>query len=267
MTSSRLSALQQWWNTAVFLTPMEESVYVTSLRGGVLQIPSRILVSDPDYKVIAYGAQAREVEYAGTQKTKILLPFTSLSISDEVAARLLLRAIIWEALGTRFLLKPSVHVVLAPHTSPFMRELWQRALFGAGARHVQAWHPALAAAAAAGLPYTSSHGYVVGWSDSENIFLCLLAFGQVQVEYVHSRRWQQNSTPSPEELSLVWREFLQKTPAEFITSFTQDGIIWITEEAPRGQSRAWAQVLQTPVTFFSWSNIPLGLRSIVQGEQ
>jgi hypothetical protein len=261
-----LETLRSWWDTVVYVVPCQDHVYLTSKRGRVLQIPTRILVSDPDYRVIAYGAQAREVEYAGTQRTKILTPFEPHEVTDEVGARLLLRAMIWEALGSRFLLKPVVHVALPPQTAPFMRELWQRALFSAGARQVNAWHPALAAAAAAQLPYSTPHGYVVGWSDQQTIGLSLLAFGQVQEEVIQPRRWRKGSPVTPEEVQALWLRFLNEIPFEFAPTVRTDGVLWITEEPPRGQVRAWAQALGSPVTFLPWANVPLGLRQLTQGE-
>lgn len=261
-----LTSVRSWWDTAVYLVPCEEHVYLTSRVGQILQIPSRILVSDPDYRVIAYGVQAREVEYAGTQRTKVLSPFTPNTIVDEVGSRLLLRAMIWEALGSRFLLKPVVHVVLPPNTSSFMRELWQRALFSAGARQVHAWHPALAAAGAVQLPYHTPHGYVVGWSDESSIGLTLLAFGQVQKETIMARHWKKGQPIDPTEVQQLWQKFLTEIPVEFAQTVQTDGILWVTEESLRGQARAWSQALGSPVAFLPWANLPLGLRQLTNSE-
>lgn len=263
-----LSLGRSWWDTAVFLAPQADRVYLTSRVGRVLQIPSRILVASPSYRVIAYGAQARQVEYAGVEESKILSPFSERSITDEVGARLLLRALMWEVLGTRYLLKPVIHVALPPSITPFMRELWQRALYSSGARRVQAWHPALAAAAAAGLPYDTAQGFAVGWATNEEVVICLLAFGQVQKEVRSVRRWKSAvGNPKPEEVGTLWQEFLRSVPAEFVPGLQSTGLLLVTEDSPApGQTRQWAKAAQAPVTFFPWSNIPLGLRKLAQEE-
>lgn len=261
-----IDALKNWWDTAVYIVPHDDQVYLTSRRGRVLRIPARILVADPSYRVIAYGTQARQVEYAGVEHSKVLNPFTPDEVQDEVGARLLLRALIWEALGSRFVLKPTIHLTLPPTTTPFMRELWQRVLFGAGARQVQAWHPAVVAAAAADLPYVTPHGYAVGWEQSGKIVITLLAFGHVQQEVIHPRRWREKEPLDPTEVAQVWEDFLRQVPVEFVATLRADGLLWVTEEPPQGQIRTWARALGTPVTFLPWANLPLGLRRLVEGD-
>lgn len=260
------SSVLSWWSTAVFLVPHQDSVYLTSRVGSVLHIPARVLVSQLGNKVIAYGTQAREVEYAGTQRIQVFSPVSFWGISHETGARLLLRALFSAVLGRRFIFQPSAHVVVTSSITPFMRQLWQRALYSAGARSVTIWHPALAAAAAAQLPYSTPHGFAIGWGDEREIVVSLLAFGQVQHEVRRSRRWQSTAEPTPEEVAEVWATFLKSVPIDFVATLQTDGLIFLCNEPPQGQSRHWARALESPVTFLPWSSLALGLRTLA-GQQ
>lgn len=257
-----LENIRRLFPADVYILIGSEHTYVATREEKVLRVPTRVLIKKKSYEVVAFGDEAREVEHAGLAETRILVPFSSTEILDEVAASAFLRSLFRAALGSGFFLKPRVWLGLSHRVSPFMRELWQSVAVAAGAREVITVDHLLAGAFGAELDVWSAHGYALAYEAEGAVDLGLVSYGhtQVQLDFIASE-----NAPKKEYWDLwvqQWQAFLQRVPAEFATSILQEGLLVLTSDSQDQRARELSRMLGVPVIFLQRSVAVAGLRRL-----
>lgn len=253
-----------FWQNEIVLTVTSQQTYMSAPEQKVYILPTRVLVELPNYKIVAYGHDARPVEHAGVKQAKVIYPASAFEIFDEAATVVYLRAVMQMVLGKSFLLRPRVYLSQPSQVTPFMQELWQLVLYQAGAREVQTVHPLLATAVGAGLPVADSHGYAVAWWDDDQILLGLVAFGHVQYETSFAGINEQLREDLAANFAQAWQQFLTQLPSEFRLTVASEGVVVTTDNDDPVLPSVLSQAAGTPVVVVPRTVEILGMKEVTR---
>jgi rod shape-determining protein MreB len=130
-------------------------------RGLVLTQPSFVAVDRDARRMIAAGAEAREMMGRTREPVEVIRPLRSGVISDFDAAQHMVREFILRVHNRRHLVKPRVIVCVPSGVTTVARRAVEEAVLEAGARRVVIVSEPLAAAVGAGLPVEEPRGSMV----------------------------------------------------------------------------------------------------------
>jgi rod shape-determining protein MreB len=130
-------------------------------RGLVLFQPSCVAVDRDRERLIAVGAEAREMLGRAPPPIEVIRPLSSGVISDYDAAQHMLREFILRVHRRRRFVKPRVVVCVPSGITPVARRAVEEAAIDARARRVVIVSEPLAAAVGAGLPVEEARGCMV----------------------------------------------------------------------------------------------------------
>lgn len=232
---------------------------ISAPKEKVFVMPTRVLVELPSYKIVAFGNEARPVEYAGLKQARVIHPFSATDIKDEQASVVFLRAAMQMVLGKSYFLKPRVLLSQPFEISPFMAELWQILLHQAGAREVIRVNPLLATALGAGLPVGDGHGYALGWWVDNRLILGLVAFGHVQFEQQYLLNLSDDRVDLADKMSQAWPKFVASLPIEFRQTVTSEGLLLTIDNDDPQLPMTMARDLGVPVQILPRTTEVLGL--------
>lgn len=265
-TTGRDLGSKSWWRNEVFIVITQDKTYITAPHEKLFILPTRVLVELPNYKIVAFGHDARPVEYAGVKQAKVIYPCNSYQIQDEEASVVLMRAVMQMVLGNAYFLKPKVFITQPDHTTPFMQELQQLVLLKAGAREVQTVNPLLAIGVGAGLPVEDGHGYAVGWWEDNYLVFGLLAFGNVQYEQKFQVQLRDDADREQRAnfFRLCWSQFLGNLPGEFKATLGREGTLVSIDDDDPQLATTFSQAIGQPVQILPRNVEILGLREITK---
>ncbi len=130
-------------------------------RGLVVFQPSCVAVDRARERMIAVGAEAREMLGRAPAPIEVIRPLSSGVISDYDAAQHMLREFILRVHHRRRFVKPRIVVCVPSGVTPVARRAVEEAALDAGARRVVIVSEPLAAAVGAGLPVEEARGAMV----------------------------------------------------------------------------------------------------------
>ena len=132
-------------------------------RGGsvVLNQPSCVAVDREDGRIIAFGAQAKEMLGRVPDHIEVIRPLRAGVITDFEAAQAMLRALIQRVHRRRRLVKPRIVVSVPSGITQVEERAVEEAVVEAGARRAVIVTETLAAALGAGLAVDGSRGCMV----------------------------------------------------------------------------------------------------------
>jgi rod shape-determining protein MreB len=161
----RRSRLGRAWNAlgrdvAVDLGTANTLVFVRG-QGVVLDQPSFVAVDVEAGRVLALGAEAKEMLGRAPEPIQVIRPLRSGVISDFEAAQHLLREFLLRVHHRKRFVKPRVIVCVPSGVTQVERRAVEEAAFEAGARRVAIVSEPLAAAVGAGLPIEDARGSMV----------------------------------------------------------------------------------------------------------
>jgi len=130
-------------------------------RGLVVFQPSCVAVDRARERMIAVGAEAREMLGRAPAPIEVIRPLSSGVISDYDAAQHMLREFILRVHHRRRFVKPRIVVCVPSGVTPVARRAVEEAALDAGARRVVIVSEPLAAAVGAGLPVEEARGSMV----------------------------------------------------------------------------------------------------------
>lgn len=123
-------------------------------------VPSYVAVDEKD-ALLTVGEDARALSERNTTGIRVIRPIERGVIQDEVAAKMLLRAVLGKARWISWLIAPVVMVSVPSQATLVQRERVERLLKELGARVVYVVPQALAAAIGGGVPAQDASGTVV----------------------------------------------------------------------------------------------------------
>ncbi len=150
-------------------------------RGLVLFQPSCVAVDRERERLVAVGAEAREMLGRAPAPIEVIRPLSSGVISDYDAAQHMLREFILRVHQRRRFAKPRVVVCVPSGVTPVARRAVEEAAVEAGARRVVIVSEPLAAAVGAGLPVEEPRGSMVVYIGGGTTEVAIFVLGGVVV--------------------------------------------------------------------------------------
>jgi len=130
-------------------------------RGVVLAQPSYVAVDRGAERMLAVGAEAREMMGRSRPPVEVIRPLRAGMINDFDAAQHMIREFILRVHNRRLIVRPRVIVCVPSGVSPVARRAVEEAVLEAGARRVVIVSEPLAAAVGAGLAVDQPRGSMV----------------------------------------------------------------------------------------------------------
>ncbi|MCA1727120.1 MAG: rod shape-determining protein [Actinobacteria bacterium] len=137
------------------------TVIVVRGQGVALTQPSYVAVDREEGRIIAFGAQAKEMMGRVPEHIEVIRPLRAGVITDFEAAQAMLRTLIQRVHRRRRLVKPRVVVCVPSGVTQVEERAVEEAVVEAGARRAVIVTEPLAAALGAGLPVDGAKGSMV----------------------------------------------------------------------------------------------------------
>jgi len=135
-------------------------VYVSG-KGVVLKEPTVVAVSEDDEKIVAVGAQAKEMMGKTPEGIVATRPLKNGVIADYLITEALLRYFVSKVIGRSRLIRPDVMISIPAGATSVESRAVLEAAYSAGARKAYLMPEPLAAAIGAGLPVSEAKGNMV----------------------------------------------------------------------------------------------------------
>lgn len=145
---------------AIDLGTANSLVYVSG-KGVVLKEPTVVAVSEDDEKILAVGAEAREMLGKTPEGIIATRPLRNGVIADYLVTEALLRYFVGKVIGRSRLIKPDIMISIPAGATSVEARAVLEAAYSAGAKKAYLMPEPLAAAIGAGLPISEPSGNMI----------------------------------------------------------------------------------------------------------